>query len=112
MKAIRRRDLAALRRVAEALSATPLNHGVDDNLHHMDEAAHVEPGRFATLEEALAACRRIVDQELTRMAKANPGISAKALYELYTQFGEDPWVMGSDWSAWDYARERCEQLVG
>ena len=45
----------------------------------------------------------------------NLGMSAQALWEQYTCFGEDPFILSVDvtpvhFSAWDYARERCAQL--
>jgi hypothetical protein len=64
------------------------------------------------LEEAIAACRAIVDESLDEVYKA--GISAEALYESYVSFGDDPFIVvidGSDadakFSAWSYAKERC-----
>jgi len=104
-EAIARHDLAALGRVAAR--RRPWAVLVDDNFHHMDESERATHGRFATLEEALAACRAIVDEDLARLAAANPGAGGPALFDLYAQFGADPWVAGSTWSAWDYARERC-----
>ncbi len=37
---------------------------VDDNFHHQDSDARREHGSYETLEEALAACRDIVDRSL------------------------------------------------
>jgi hypothetical protein len=44
-------------------------------------------------------------------------MTADALYQLWVIFGEDPYVMPVDrtdarvaFSAWDYAKERCEVL--
>jgi hypothetical protein len=39
------------------------------------------------------------------------GITADDLHELYVQFGDDPFIRGSEFSAWDYARERANQMV-
>jgi hypothetical protein len=41
-----------------------------------------------------------------------PGMSSDALFEQYAYFGEDPFIRGreSDFSAWDYARRRYEEL--
>jgi hypothetical protein len=86
---------------------------IDDNFHYMDEDHRYEHGVFETADEAVAACKLIVDGCLTRMLK--PDMTAAALYELYVTFGEDPYVMLVDrtdarvtFSAWDYAKERCE----
>jgi hypothetical protein len=35
---------------------------VDDNYHYMDPDERWTLGRFATLDEAIAACRQLVDQ--------------------------------------------------
>lgn len=47
---------------------------VDDNFHYMDEGERYKLGDFATFEEALNACKAIVDEFL----KANYKEGAKA----------------------------------
>ena len=88
---------------------------IDDNFHYQDEDHRYEHGAFGTADEAVAACKRIVDECLTYMLK--PGMTADALYELWVMFGEDPYVMRVDrtdaqvdFSSWEYAKERCEVL--
>ena len=91
---------------------------IDDNYHYQDESERVTHGVFATLDEALAACHRIVDEFLAQEFK--PGMAPAALYERYTMFGDDPFVVPVDpkgapavnFSAWDYARQRCEEMAG
>jgi hypothetical protein len=70
---------------------------------------------FDTWEAAEAAAKQIVDQFLA--ASLRPGMDAKALYEEYVRFGEDPFIvpaLGTDdprmFSAWVYAKERCALL--
>ena len=46
---------------------------VDDNFHYMDEKERRELGAFATLEDALAACRAFVDHWLVENHK--PGMT-------------------------------------
>jgi hypothetical protein len=52
----------------------------------------------------IAACRKIVDDDLDHLSK--PG-TAEELYNLYTSFGDDPFVIvppgepASTVSAWD-----------
>jgi hypothetical protein len=89
---------------------------VDDNFHYMDESERYEHGVFATAEEAIAACKRIVDEHLKGAFK--PGMTEKELYEIYTSFGEDPFVVpvanteeAVHFSAWNYARLRCRALT-
>lgn len=87
---------------------------VDDNYHYMDEGERYKHGEFAAFEEALNACRAIVDEYLRDAYKE--GMTAGQLYRVYTGFGEDPFIVGEPapfhFSAWDYAKERCSQICG
>ncbi len=88
---------------------------VDDNYHFMDEAERYELGAYASLEAAVAAAQALVDREL--LAAFKPGLTAAQLYAQYTAFGPDPFIAPDDgqavtFSAWAYARERCEALCG
>ena len=63
----------------------------------------------------MAACQRIVDEFLA--AQYRPGMSAVDLFQLYTLFGEDPFIRDDGpaaarriFSAWEYARLRCALL--
>jgi hypothetical protein len=69
------------------------------------------------VDEALAACRGLVDRSLEEEYRF--GNSAKALYDRYTSFGDDPFIMVLDgvddratFSAWTYAKERCSVICG
>lgn len=88
---------------------------VDDNFHYMDEDDRHKLGSFATLEEAVAACRAVVETSLKAVYK--PGISAEALLDHYKSFGEDPFIQGPPgapapvgFSGWDYARAHAETM--
>ncbi|HEX8247626.1 MAG TPA: hypothetical protein VF599_05625 [Pyrinomonadaceae bacterium] len=87
---------------------------VDDNFHYMDEDERYKHGDFATFEEALTACKAIVDECLRESYEE--GMTAGQLYTVYTGFGEDPFIVGESvpfrFSAWDYAQERCSQICG
>ena len=91
---------------------------IDDNFHYMDESEPIHPGVFATADEAVAACKTIVDQFLAGAFKL--GMTAAALYQQYVGFGDDPWIAPLDpntapavsFSAWDYARARCAAIAG
>ncbi|GAB4040348.1 MAG: hypothetical protein Fur0014_10770 [Rubrivivax sp.] len=90
---------------------------VDDNYHHMDSSERYCDGEFATADEALARCRAIVDEYLDAAEKIEGRSSARALWESYMMFGDDPFVVARDappvhFSAWDYARECCERRCG
>jgi hypothetical protein len=89
---------------------------VDDNFHYMDEEERYEHATFSTSEEAIAACKRIIDDELSEWAKGN--ITPDELYDLYISFGSDPFIVAVDsnddrpcFSAWNYAKERSQVLA-
>jgi hypothetical protein len=89
---------------------------IDDNFHYTNEDYRENGGVFATADEAVAACKLIVDECLKPML--GPGMTAKALYEQYEHFGDDPFVMPIDpkdapvdFGAWEYAKERCEAII-
>ncbi len=88
---------------------------IDDNFHYMDESERYALGEFRTRDAAIEASKKIVDEYLLSAQK--PGISAQDLYGSYTLFGEDPFIIAEPsrggeilFSAWDYARRRCNEL--
>lgn len=85
---------------------------VDDNYHYMDKDYRYTLGHFPTYEEALAAARAIVDGFLKQ--NHTPGMTPSELYGQYTFFGDDPFISPSKadqpFSAWTYARQRCEEI--
>lgn len=86
---------------------------VDDNYHYMDEDERYKLGDFATYEEALNACKKIVDEYLQSSYK--DGMKADELYAEYTMFGEDPFITGEPsafFSAREYAEKRCAEICG
>jgi hypothetical protein len=88
---------------------------IDDNFKYMEEEARVEYGTVSSADEALDICRALVDMSL--LEQYSDGQSAEALYERYTDFGKDPFVVALDgapkvnFSAWTYARHRAEELT-
>jgi hypothetical protein len=88
---------------------------VDDNFHYMDESERWELGVFASAEEALEACRRLVDRSLADGYKA--GATAAELFAHYKSFGDDPFIVALDdapkpsFSAWTYAQARAVELT-
>jgi hypothetical protein len=101
----------------EPAAVIPFVVFVDDNFHYMDKEERYQHGAFATWTEAVAACRRIVDEELLGMLK--PSMTAEQLFAQYTFFGSDPFIVSAvsesaadrHFSAWDYARERSLALI-
>jgi hypothetical protein len=85
---------------------------IDDNFDYMDEDKRATYGNFESLEEAVQVCKTIVDAFLTKVHK--PGMSARQLHEEYIASGDDPFIRGpgASFSAWTYARQRCEALCG
>ena len=86
---------------------------VDDNYDYMDESKRREHGRYDTLEQAIAACKAMVDECLRESYR--PGMTAAELELAYRTGGDDPFVVGVGpdvFSAWRYAsvraREMCE----
>ena len=85
---------------------------VDDNFHYMDESERYQLGEFDSLEAAMAACKRVVDEFL--ISTFRPGMSPGDLLTQYAFFGEDPFVASGDgtvpFSARDYASERVREI--
>ncbi len=93
----------------------PFRVYVDDNYHYMDESERYLHGEFASLDEAVAAARRIVDDYLASALGDSP--TADGLMASYCSFGEDPFIIadppvghGVLFSAREYARQRCREL--
>jgi len=85
---------------------------VDDNFHYQDESERYKLGEFETCDEAIEACKKIVDEFIERGYVK--GIRYKDLYDGYLFFGEDPFIFSDDetcrFSAWDYSKKRCREL--
>jgi hypothetical protein len=89
---------------------------VDDNFDYMDQDKRYEHGVFLTAEEAILACKRIVDSNLDGFMK--PGMTASELYDAYTSSGDDPFIVCIKlddepvrFSAWTYAEERSRVVI-
>lgn len=85
---------------------------VDDNFHYMDESERYTLGVFDDCESAVQACKKIVDEFL--LEHYSPGMTAQELYSGYQGFGEDPFISTTDreckFSAWTYAKQRCQEI--
>lgn len=84
---------------------------VDDNSHHGDESERYKLGEFGSCEEAVAACKKKVDEYFSRLERGKQGFDE--LWRGYTMYGEDPWISGEGcrFSAWDYAKEKCREYA-
>jgi hypothetical protein len=87
-----------------------------DNFHYEDADEVFRQGAYPSFDAALAACKRMVDQDLRDALK--PGVlrrpAADELYEYYMAFGVDPFIEGPcndrSFSAWAYAKARCAEM--
>ena len=105
--------------VAEKLPSTEKKRTysiyVDDNFHYMDEDERYLVGTYDDCETAIADCKRRVNSFL--YSHYEPGKTAEALYDDYTSFGKDPFIVSSEspqdcnFSAWTYAKERAKEIV-
>jgi hypothetical protein len=87
---------------------------VDDNYHLPPNDDRYKLSDFATLDEAVAACKRLVDAFLKNETSLDS--SAAERYEQYTGYGPDPFIVTDDedvghplFSAWNYAKQRCQE---
>lgn len=85
---------------------------IDDNFHYMDEDHRYAHGKFATFEKAVAACKKIVDDELRDMLRQ--GVTLEDLSATWSLYGSDPFIIGGDrkFSARDYVAEKIRDLGG
>jgi hypothetical protein len=82
---------------------------VADNYHYMDDSESYDAETYATLEEAIAACKEIVDEYL--LSAYQPGMTSEVLYDNYKSFGDDAYIEGNKvFSAWTYAKQRCDEI--
>jgi hypothetical protein len=81
---------------------------VDDNSNYVREGERTTEGEFQTLETTIAACRKIVDDDLDHLSK--PGMTAEPLQPLHklrrrpvrhSPAGRARWHI----SAWDYGKQ-------
>lgn len=92
---------------------------VDDHFHYMDPEERYRSGEFTSAEAAIAHCRKLVDDDLlATLRNKNGTMTAAELWDDYTSFGTDPFVVATageeavHFSAWTYAQARCTELCG
>lgn len=64
---------------------------IDDNFHYMDEDHKYKHGEFSTYNEAVVACKKIVDEELADMLKQ--GTNPAKLSSTWSMFGDDSFIL-------------------
>ena len=82
---------------------------IDDNFHFMDEDERVFYGEFDTPTQATMAYQKIVDANIESIKEQET--DPDKAYESYVWFGDDPWIAGAVFSAFEYAKIR-EVLKG
>jgi len=85
---------------------------VDDNFHFMNEDERWTVGAYESLDDALQKCMEMVGQFM--LEQDYPAMKADTLYEGYTSFGDDPFIIGPvrvKFSAWDYAKALANVLA-
>ena len=84
---------------------------LDDNFHYMDEEHRYKHGEFSTYEKAVAACKKVVDEELRDWLKQ--GVKLEELSATWSLYGSDPYIVGgsSRFSARDYVTEKTQEFV-
>ena len=64
---------------------------------------------FDTLTQAIVACQKIVDANIKSITENETG--PDKAYESYVCFGDDPWIEGVDFSAFEYAKIKIQEVL-
>ena len=82
------------------------NHG-----RYMDDESRASIS-FNSEKEAIDECKEIVDESIFELHKT--GMSPEELFSMYTQFGDDPYVICGEkkieFSSFDYAKIKCTEI--
>ena len=82
---------------------------IDDNFHFMDENERLFHGEFSSPTQAILACQKIVDADVESITKDET--DPDKAYESYVCFGDDPWIEGIDFSAFEYAKLKIQEVL-
>lgn len=86
---------------------------VDDNYAAGDSDERYSHGYYDTCEEATAACKKIVEECLIGSYKK--GMNEAQLYDVYADFGDDPFIVSEDinckFNAHEYAKSICKNII-
>jgi len=87
---------------------------IDDNFHYAEPEHRSTGPQFATLEEAVTYCKRVVEDSLLHHYRL--GMPAHELLTQYLLFGDDPFVYtgegGVPFSARAYAATWIREVYG
>ena len=96
-------------------TSIPTNYEVlvDDNYTAGDPKERYSHGHFDTCEEAMAACKKIVEECLIGSYKA--GMNEDKLYDTYLDFGDNPFIVSEDgnckFNSREYAKSICKNII-
>ena len=82
---------------------------VDDNFNFMNEDEGYILGEYSSEEEAVIACKRVIDDFLNHNLTA--GSSSEEVCDKWSSFGEDPWLQEGDFSSLKYAKTRSKEII-
>ena len=75
----------------------------------MDEDERLFHGEFDTPTQAIVACQKIMDANIESITEDET--DPDKAYESYVCFGDDPWIQGIDFSAFEYAKLRIQEVL-
>ena len=82
---------------------------IDDNFHFMDEDERIFHGEYSTPKQASVACQKIVDANIESITEQET--DPDKAYESYVCFGDDPWIEGLEFSAFEYAEMKIKEVL-
>jgi hypothetical protein len=84
---------------------------VDDNFDYVNQERRYFLGEFETFDEAVMACKKLVDRILEQLYK--PGMTADELSTVFWLDGEDPFIIGGKdgFSAREYATDQIKRIT-
>ncbi len=103
---------------SKPLKETQLGYIVylEDDFWFWDDPELLMSGKviYETYEEALKECQRVINDFLIESYK--PAMTADELYNNYLKFGDEPYIRpgekNNQFSASEYAKERCAEICG
>lgn len=81
---------------------------VDDNFQYMKEDERYLFSEYDNLDDAIEACKKIVDESIEHLMN---DCALSELLERYKNFGDDPFIHGGNFSAWEYAKNKIDGLI-
>ena len=86
-----------------------LQRALKGSKEFMDENERLFHGEFTSPTQAILACQKIVDANVESITEDET--DPDKAYESYVCFGDDPWIQGIDFSAFEYAKLRIQEVL-